>query len=47
MMEIVKVIISQNIDFFTLKSQTLTENIFKCDLTAEKINADSCSGGQN
>ena len=31
----------------TLKSQTLTGLIFKCDLNFGKMNADSCSGGWN
>ena len=31
----------------TLKSQTLTDNIFKCKLNLEKINMYSCSEGQN
>ena len=43
----VKVVKSQNVDFFTLKSQTLTDSIFKCDLNFRKMNADSCLGGQN
>ena len=47
MMEIIKVVKSQNVDFFTSKSQTLIDNIFKRDLNLEKINADSCSRGQN
>ena len=28
-----------------LKSQTLTGDIFNCDLNLEKINVDLCSGG--
>ena len=35
MMKIVKVVKCQNVDFFTLKSQTLTDNIFKCDLNLD------------
>ena len=30
-----------------LKSQTLIDLIFKCDLNFRELNADLCSGGQN
>uniref|UniRef100_A0A9I9EJ30 Uncharacterized protein n=1 Tax=Cucumis melo TaxID=3656 RepID=A0A9I9EJ30_CUCME len=46
-MEIVKVVKSQKCGLLTLKSQTLTGNIFKYDLNLQKINADSCPEGQN
>ena len=36
-----------NVDFFTLKSQTLADNIFKCDLNLEKMNVDWCLRVQN
>ena len=36
MVEIVKVVKSQNVDFFTMKSQTLIDNIFKYGLNFEK-----------
>ena len=32
-----KVVKCQNVDFLTLKSQTLTDLIFKCDLNFVKI----------
>ena len=47
MMEIVKVVKSQNVDLFTFENQTLTDNIFKYDLNLEKMNMDSCSKGRN
>ena len=47
LMEMIKVVKSQNVDFFTLKSQTLTSLIYKCDLDFEKINVDSCSEDRN
>ena len=47
LMEMVKVVKSQNVGFLTLKSQTLTSIIFKCDLNFEKIKVNSCSRGCN
>ena len=44
-MEIINVVKSQNIDFFTLKNQTFSDNIFKYGLNFEKMNVDSFLGG--
>ena len=38
MMEILKVMKSQNVDFLTLNSQTLIIELFKCNLNLKKMN---------
>ena len=43
-MDMVKVMKSQNVDFMTLKSQTLTDLIFKYDLSFEKMDVNLCLG---